>query len=369
MKVLIATDKFKGSRTAEEVGEAIKKGILRSHPRAKIQLHPMADGGDGSIDILAKQLALQKITLDTVNAIGDPISSFYYCSADAAFIETASASGIAQLTPEHQNPMHTSTVGTGKIIEHAISKGLKNIYLFLGGSATNDAGTGIAQALGYQFLDKAGNPLSPVGKNLIHIDQIIAPVHNRFNSLDFKLLCDVENPFFGIQGAAHVYAPQKGANVDEVKALDKGLQKFAILLKEFCGKDISLLKGSGAAGGIAGGLVALLDAKLESGFSTIASLSNLEEKVKAADWVISGEGKLDQQSLEGKVIDGIAGLCEKHQKPLSLVVGINALSDQEFKKLAVWEILSITSISKNLEDAISNADQHLQCLGSQLKFA
>ncbi|MDG1435922.1 MAG: glycerate kinase [Saprospiraceae bacterium] len=367
MKILIAPDKFKGSMTAREVCIAIGNGLIKNDSSLDIIYHPMADGGDGSLIILSNHLSLKKNKITTVDPIGRIISTHYFTSTDAAFIEIASASGLVLLSKNEKNPLITSTAGTGKMIANALSKGFKNIYLFLGGSATNDAGMGIASELGFQFLDKNKNEISSSGKNLSNVNSIHSSPIFDLEKIKFTLLCDVQNPMFGKFGAAHIYAPQKGATKKQVQLLDEGLKMFSEVLKQHTGIDSSQIPGAGAAGGIGGGLVALLNAELKNGFETISELTNLEKHIELADWVISGEGKLDEQSIQGKVVSGISNLCKKYHKPLSLFVGKNELSKKQIETLKVEHIFSISENVKNIDDAILNGALYLENLASLFK--
>lgn len=369
MEILIAPDKFKGSLSASEVCQAIEKGLNSQKRNFEISTHPMADGGDGSLSVLANYLQLTKQDILTVDPIGREISAIYFTAENAAFIEVASASGLVLLSKKEQNPLKTSTIGTGIMIADALAKGYQQIYLFLGGSATNDAGMGIASALGCQFLDEQKNVLKPVGGNLLHVKQIEYSPHFDFTKIKIVLLCDVTNPLFGSTGAAHVYAAQKGAKPEEIEYLDDGLRNFSRTIHQQMGINISSLPGSGAAGGIGAGLVALYGAKIEMGFDVIAKLTGLENRIQNADWIISGEGKLDEQSLQGKVIDGVARLCRKHTKPLTLFVGKNDLSTHETALLRATSIFSVSEHALNMEDAMSNGAKYLEQIAESCTFS
>lgn len=366
MKILIASDKFKNSMSAQTVCEAIGKGF-ENDSALEIIYHPMADGGDGSLNVLSNHLSFTTNKVATVDPIGRAITCNYLSYSDFAFIELASASGLTLLSDNEKNPLLTSTIGTGKMIVDAISKGYKKIYLLLGGSATNDAGMGIATELGFQFLDKNKNELLPIGEKLVDVKFInYSPIFD-LEEIKFTLLCDVQNPMYGITGAAFVYADQKGATKKQISFLDEGLKNFSSILEKYCGSNISQLSGGGAAGGIGAGLVGLLNAELKSGFESIATLTNLEEQIKNADWVISGEGKLDEQSLHGKVISGIATLCKKYQKPLALFVGKNELTSMQMKELNAKYIFSISDVAENFEDAMFNGGKYLTVLANEFK--
>ncbi|GAB5555518.1 MAG: glycerate kinase [Saprospiraceae bacterium] len=368
MKILLAPDKFKGSISALEVCHAIENGLLKQAKSFEVTAHPMADGGDGSLAILSKYLNLDTQNIQTLDPLGREIQALYYTSSTAAFIEVASASGLVLLNKKERDPLKTSTLGTGKMIVDALSKGYKQIYLFLGGSATNDAGIGIASALGYQFLGKQKNILNPIGENLSKINHLRSSSQFDFKNIKLTLLCDVTNPLFGTNGAAYVYAPQKGASAKEVAYLDAGLRHFSQLINHQLGKDVSRIPGSGAAGGIGAGLIGLLNAQIEAGFDVIAKLTGLEQKIQWADWVISGEGKLDTQSLQGKVIDGVAKLCKKHKKPLTLLVGKNDLKHQNLDHLNINDVFSIYEQAKDLDDAMRNGVSYLEEMAQKITF-
>jgi len=363
MNVLIATDKFKGSLSAEEVGEAISRGLRNANPNLTIRFHPMADGGDGSLDILKSHLNLEALEVDTVDPLGRRMRAQYYKGKGIAFIEVASASGLVLLENHERNPLLTSTYGTGLMIRDAIVKGCHEIYLFLGGSATNDAGMGIAAALGCEFLDEDGTVLAPTGQNLTKVRSI---KKSQLKEIQFTLLCDVTNPMFGYKGAAYVYAPQKGADDEMIKYLDGGLQNFNKVIQQQLNRDVNQLEGSGAAGAIGAGMVALFDANLKKGFDTIASLTNLEEAIEGADWVISGEGRLDEQSLQGKVIDGVAKLCRKYNKPLRLIVGKNELNPTALSVIGVDTVLAIMDEVPDLQSAMQKAVLYLETISYEL---
>lgn len=360
MKILIATDKFKGSLTALEVSEAITAGLQKKYPDAEINTHLMADGGDGSLAILEHHLDFQKHQVATVDPLGRPIVAEYCTTDEAAFIEVASASGFVLLKKEERNPTLTSTSGTGIMIADAIKKGFQKVFLFLGGSGTSDAGIGIASALGYTFFDKNKNPLTPTGGNLEKIDSIHFDHSFDFQKISLTLFCDVTNPLYGPMGAAYVYAPQKGATPNQVEALDNGLRNFAKIAKETTGISIDDLPGGGSAGGISAGMTALCNAKLVRGFDTIATITQLESAIQNHDLIISGEGKLDEQSLQGKVVSGVADLCKKHQKPLLLFVGKNELKNAPSTESVYWKkVFAVMDVAQSEEDAMQNGKDYL----------
>lgn len=365
MKILLCPDKFKGSLTAEEVCHSIASGLKKNYPQAETIFHPMADGGDGSLEVLTRHLNLKPLTVATTDPLGRNIAATCFTTEDAAFIELASASGLVLLKNEERNPLFTTSRGTGTMIAAVIARGFRQIYLFLGGSATNDAGMGIAAALGCEFLGENGEPLPPTGGQLHHVCHIRRNTLHDFGNINITLLCDVTNPLFGPNGAAHVYARQKGANDAQITHLDDGLRHFSQILFKETGAEVADLPGCGAAGGIAASMVALFGARIENGFATIARLTSLEQQIQSADQVISGEGKLDSQSLQGKVVDGVAGLCRRHGKPLTLFVGKNELDEIASASLYPKAIYSISEKVRDLEDAMQNGAAYLEGLAEQ----
>lgn len=362
MHILIAPDKFKGTLTAMDVCKAIENGILEANPSATCVLHPLADGGDGSIDILKSCLDIKEIKVNTFDPLGKGIQASYFVSKDTAFIELASASGYALLSPEERNPLYTSTFGTGILFRDALQKGYKKIYVFLGGSATNDAAIGIAAACGYRFLDKIGQELKPIGENLIKIISIDnSKLIPQLENVEIDVLCDVSNPLYGLNGAAYVYGPQKGATPAMVVALDNGLKNFAKVVNSNFNIDLQTIIGGGAAGGCAAGMVGLFNARLQKGTDTIFALTDFENEVKSADVIITGEGRLDQQTLQGKVIHGVSLLAKKHKKPLFVIVGQNTLTKQESTSLHANGIYSIMEAAGgDTKPAFANAKEYLK---------
>lgn len=359
--ILIAPDKFKGSLTAWEVCQHIASGINSFDDSIQTRLHPLADGGEGSLEILGQHLSLEPVILTVNNPIGNKTQATYYKSAHSAFIELAEASGLELLAREERDPLITSTIGTGQLIRHAIVNGAREIILFIGGSATNDAGTGIAYELGYRFLDVDGKSLPPNGANLGKIKRIDSSLLlQEARGVDFTVLTDVNNPLFGPTGAAYVYGPQKGATPKSVEVLDLGLRNFASVISEQFDVQIKNLAGGGAAGGIGAGLFGLFKTELKSGFQSIMEITDLKSKIEKADLVISGEGKLDSQTLEGKVLVGVAKEAKLNDTPFVAFVGQNQLSEKESQPLDAINIFSILEKAHNLDHAISSAGELLE---------
>ena len=352
MKVIIAPDKFKGSLTSFEACKAIAAGIAAFDRSITCLPFPMADGGDGFAAVMKHYLHTDTMPCHTEDPLGRPITASYELKDGAAIIEMAAASGLVLLKENERSALKTSTKGTGLMIKEAINAGAKKIILGLGGSATNDAGTGILAALGFQFLDKDGHPVNTCGENLIHIDKIVPPAP--LPAVQFEIACDVQNTLYGEQGAAFVYAPQKGALADEVRRLDQGLRHFAGLLP----KDIASIPGTGAAGGIAAGLMGFFDVRLQKGIGLVMDTSRIKDTIPEGNLVITGEGKIDKQSSYGKVVAEIALLAGEHNIPAIAFCGITEVEDAGLLKLQAVRAIAPAGMSS--AKAMANAAVLLQ---------
>lgn len=324
MKILIAVDSYKGSLTSLEAGQAIQAGIQNVSDIHNIEIIPIADGGEGILSVMLHTLGGKVQTIPVHNPCMELIEAEYGISTDGktAFIEMANASGLPLIPKSRRNPMETTTYGTGELIRDALEKGCRKFIIGIGGSATNDAGTGMLQALGYRFLDKDGNPLGQGGKileNIVHI--CTQNVHKELKNAHFIVACDVNNPFHGLNGAAHIFARQKGANDSMIEELDRGMRSFANVIHQTTGKDISHVPGSGAAGGMGGGLLAFLNAELKSGAELILDLCHFEEKATNADLILTGEGRIDRQSLMGKIPGKILEIGKQKGVPVIAIAG------------------------------------------------
>ncbi len=360
MNILLIPDKFKGSLTAKELIEALIKGINKVNPNNHIESVMASDGGEGFLQAVSQFENLDFIEMLSVNSIGQNINTCYAFDPikKVAYIELAKSSGLDLLPKNDYNVMKGSTFGTGLQINNAIKKGAIKIFIGLGGSATNDGGIGMAAALGYRFLDTNGNELNPCGKNLIKIDSIIKPIINDFENVQFVAVNDVRNPLFGLYGAAQTYAPQKGASSNEVKLLDSGLEHLSLKVKYQLRIDIAHMPGSGAAGGAAYGLRVFFDAEFISGIDFILNRNTYLRRVKqnAVDLIITGEGKIDQQTLHGKLVYGVANWAKKHQIPVIAICGKNTLSNQSSAAvLNLLKIIEISDSSKSLDYNLKHA--------------
>ncbi len=322
MRILIAPDKFKESLSAREVALAICDGIRSVFPEATFDIVPVADGGEGTAEIFREALTGRRVEVESHDALGRSIAAFYTWIAESqiAVIDMSSASGFWRIAEGERDPSRASTFGTGELMADAIARGAKNLIVGLGGSATNDAGAGMAAALGWRFLDNQDRPVAPYPADFLRIRRVIPPAARL--SCGVTALCDVKNPLLGDLGATRVFGPQKGGTLEMLSELEAALSHLASLCREQLGEDHSSTPGAGAAGGLGFGLLAFCGASLEPGFGAVARLMDLEGKAAGADLLITGEGRLDSQSLQGKAPFEIARLAGRHGKPVIAFAGL-----------------------------------------------
>ncbi|MBQ7618462.1 MAG: glycerate kinase [Desulfovibrio sp.] len=381
MRILIAPDSFKESLSALEVATAIEKGFKAVLPNAEYLKVPMADGGEGTaLAVLAATAGTcQKVKVK--GPLEEEVDSFFGLTGDGktAIIEMAAASGLELVKVEKRNPLLTTSFGTGQLIKAALDLGVRHLVLGLGGSATNDAGAGLLMALGVRLLDQEGNLIAPTGAGLAKLSAIdLTDLDPRLKDCVLEIACDVDNPLTGPKGASYTFGPQKGASQEQVMLLDANLKHFAQIVRQSLGLDMENLKGAGAAGGMGGALWAFLGGKLRSGLSIVAEVVGLYEKIAKADLVITGEGRLDAQTLHGKTPAGIARIAAEYKVPVLALGG--SLSDDADQVLGTSGFAAIQSAvarpcelkealksaKLNLEKAAQRA-AHLLCLGAQLK--
>lgn len=355
MKIVIAIDSFKGSMSSLDAAEAFEIGAKKVYPNAEIVKVSLADGGEGTVEALVRGSNGKLINIDVNGPLMEKTKSFYGIlgNDNTAVLEMASASGLTLIPIEKRNPKETTTYGTGELIKDAIKKGCRNFIVGIGGSATNDGGIGMLSALGYKFLDKNKNILSPIGKNLININEIDANnVMEELKECKFLVACDVDNPLHGPKGAAYVYGRQKGGTDEIIKELDEGLKHYDAVIKKYNGKEIGEVKGAGAAGGLGGGFIGFLNAQLKPGIEIVIDAVKLEEKVKDADLVITGEGRIDFQTSMGKTPVGVAKVAKKHDVMVVAIAGSVAHDANEVHEHGIDAFFSIMNYPMLLEDAM-----------------
>lgn len=375
MHILIAPDSFKESLSASEVAEAIAEGLKRKWPDATYTLCPMADGGEGTVDILINALGGTFVPVPAHDPLMRSIFVQYGLinNGKTALIEVATASGLDLIKPKDRDPLAATSYGTGELIAHALDQGIRDFIIGLGGSATTDGGAGIAQALGFSLLNRHGLDIPKGGAGLISLNSIDhLHAHTGIEDAQFSIACDVTNPLIGPTGSAHVYGPQKGATPRQVETLDQALTHYSTILQAYTLNprpkqfkyihNLHTLPGAGAAGGIAASLLALLPSKIAPGVELVSQAYNLTEAIKEADLVITGEGKIDFQTHQGKVPSGIAQMAHGNRKPVIAFCGTRDAELNPDTQALFSSIHAIDTIADSPIDSIQNAATHLSTL-------
>ena len=369
MRILLAPDSFKEAASAEAIAQAMARGIKRGNPQAECWLMPLSDGGEGLTQALVHATAGTLHSAETVDAIGRPIiAQFGFLgnkhTSRTAVVELASASGLERVSPADRNALVASTFGTGLLIRAAIDAGADCIVLGLGGSATTDGGTGLARALGFHFLDTAGHDIPLGGGSLVDLERIDdSEVPNFVKNVPIVLACDVTNPLTGPEGAAHVFAPQKGANAAQIELLDQGLANLAHVIMQYNGRDIECIPGTGAAGGTGGGTLGLFNTTVRPGIELVLDLAHGREACAWADVIITGEGSIDSQTPYGKVPSGIAKLAQSQGKP-TIAIGGTVTRDphtvEALNKAGIIATFGIAPGPADLTTLIANTERNVE---------
>ena len=362
MKIVIAPDKFRGSLTGIEFCWIVKEAIWSVMDDVEFIEAPVADGGDGTLAALEAQVPHGKKTVEVHDPLFRKIEASYLFNDTykIAFVEMAEASGLRLLKEEEQNCCHTSSYGTGELIKAAMDEGAEKIIFGIGGSATNDCGMGMAAALGFEFLDAEGKEVEPIGKNLSLVKQIKTDhVDPRIMQVDFEVACDVISPLFGEYGAAYVYGPQKGASDKEIEMLDKGLRDFNEQLIETFNEDVHETYGTGAAGGMGAGALTFLKGELKPGIQLVKEMIRFDKRIEGADWLITGEGKLDFQTLSGKAVKGVVESAQAQKIPAAVFCGRITVPQDAISTMGIHYSDSVMLQAKDLDDAMENGRTYL----------
>ena len=355
MKAVIAIDSFKGSLSSRELSKSISRGIKKVFPQAELISMAVADGGEGTVEALISGAQGRFEECLVHGPLMEPVTARYGIlrNAKTAVIEMASASGVTLIPEKKRNALKTTTYGTGELIRDAVSKGCRNFIIGIGGSATNDLGMGMMQALGAKFTDTSGNELLGTGENMEKVANIdLSGILPELADCSFTIACDVNNPLWGENGAAFIYAPQKGADTNDMLKLDAGLRSLADKIKVQLGKDISNTPGAGAAGGLGGAFIAFLNGKLMSGIDIVLDILNFDEKLSGADIVITGEGRIDSQSAMGKTVTGIAKRCKNKNIPVIVFTGNVSDNAAELHEHGITSFFSIINYPMSVEEAM-----------------
>ncbi len=354
MKLLIAPDSFKGTMTSREVIQVIEEQGHKHIKDLEVIQVPIADGGEGTVDALVSVLQGDLIKVRVRGPLGQPIDATYGLKDQVAIMEMAAASGIIHLQNNMLNPLKTTTFGTGEMILDALVRGVKKIVIGIGGSATNDGGMGMAMALGIRFMDEHGHDIvDGSGGNLVRVKRIdMTGLDKRLHDVEIEVICDVTNPLTGPLGATQVYGPQKGASGIVLEKLESGMESYACLLTDLLGQDINEIPGAGAAGGLGAALVTFLDGRLRPGIEAVLDLIKFDEQLQGVDMVITGEGRLDGQSVFGKVPVGVSKRCLRKNIPVTAIVGCTGEGYEAVYAYGIKEVIP-TSNGRETEEMIT----------------
>lgn len=363
MKIVIAPDSYKESLSALEVATAIECGFREIWPEADYVKLPVADGGEGTVDAMIAATQGRLIHVDVTGPLGEPVNAFYGISGDeqCAFIEMAAASGLEQVPPAQRNPLKTTSWGTGELIRHALDNGVRHIIIGIGGSATNDGGAGMVQALGAKLLDRDDNPIAPGGGALETLARIdIRELDSRLADCHIEVACDVSNTLIGEKGASAVFGPQKGATKEMIARLDSGLEHYAQLIARDLDIQVLELAGGGAAGGMGAGLYAFCGAQLRQGIEIVTDALKLDHQIADADLVITGEGRIDSQTIHGKVPVGVARIAKRYNKPVIGIAGSLTADVGVVHEHGLDAVFSVIYTICTLEEALDNAAENVR---------
>lgn len=357
LKIVVASDSFKGSLSSFQIGEIVSKVSFKIFGECEVVKIPLADGGEGTVDCLLESLNCEKIYCNVKNPIGKAVSAYYGKFGDSAVMEMAQASGITLVKDDERNILRHSTFGTGEMFLDAINKGCKNIYIGIGGSATNDGGMGFANALGVKFY-KDETLLEAVPENFHLVNKVdLSEIDKRIYDTNITVMSDVTNPLLGETGATYVFGKQKGADEKTQAVLEKGMENYITVVEKSVGKMIRDKAGAGAAGGLGAALLAFTNAKLNSGVETILGIMDFKEKITNADLVITGEGMMDYQSAHGKLPYGVGKMCKAENIPCVALVGSMGKNAEVMYEHGINSILPIVNGVMSLDFAIENAEQ------------
>jgi glycerate kinase len=368
MRIVIAPDKFKGSIDSISLCTLLHKEIVALYPDATVDSFPLSDGGDGFAQIIQHYFKTQTVSTQTVDPLGRPIVAKYQYAADTqtAYIEMAAASGLALLKEGEYDVMRTSTYGTGLMIRDAIVRGAQHVVIGIGGSATNDGGVGMADALGFMFLDKNEDPLEPCGENLSLINELVLPENDLLEDIQFTVAYDVKSPLVGPDGATKVFAKQKGASDEEVDLLEEGLKHLDDVFIKFMGRSIAEEPGAGAAGGLGGGCDIFLGARLVAGVDYLIETIALEKELAEADVLVTGEGRLDESTFQGKVIARLIEIARKHGTKVYAVCGEAALPIKELNAMGVDRLSTLVDFAPDKQMALQQPADYLPMAVSKI---
>ena len=357
-KCIVVSDSFKGTLSSLEICRIVRETVPEIFPSCAVDTVPVADGGEGTVDCFVEAIGAERVRVPVSGPFGEPVEAVYGRKGDRAIIEMSAAAGLP-LVGEKGNPERTGTYGAGQLIRHAVEGGCRRILLGLGGSATNDGGCGAASALGVRFLDAAGTGFVPVGGTLDRIVRIDTSEARRLlEGVEITVMCDVENPLHGPRGAAHIFAPQKGADPAMVRRLDGQLRALDGAIRRELGLELGNLPGAGAAGGMGAGCVAFLGAELRSGIEAVLDTVGFDSRLEGAELVITGEGRIDAQSVGGKVISGVAGRVRSRGIPLVAIAGSVDPSAEAAYEMGVTAMFGIDREARDFREYAAESGEN-----------
>lgn len=359
-KAVLIPDSFKGTLSSIEICTIISDKIYKHFPHCHVVSIPVADGGEGSVDCFLSALGGEKIVETVSSPYFEDMESFYGLIDDTAVIEMAACAGLP-LVEDRKNPSLTTTYGVGQLIMSAAKKGCKKIIVGLGGSSTNDGGCGAAAAVGVKFYDKKGNEFIPIGKTLIDIDRIdLSHKAKELDNIEIITMCDIDNPMYGTTGAAYIFGPQKGADEKMILELDKGLKNLCDVIERETGKDLKDVPGSGAAGAMGAGMIAFFDSVLQMGIETVLDTVKFDEIIEDADMIFTGEGRIDSQSLRGKVVIGVGKRAKNKNIPVTVIAGGAANNIDDAYDMGVTSIFTINRLPEDFEISRHKSKENLE---------
>lgn len=368
MKIVIAPDSFKESMTALAAAEAIERGVKKVDTHYQTIKVPLGDGGEGTMEAIIDALGGTYVTHMVAGPFGEPMEASYGITKDGtAIIEAAAVCGLDLLAPDQRDPLIATTYGLGELIRYALDQNIRDFMIGLGGSATNDGGLGMAQALGASLTNAAGEPVPYGGEGVMAFAGLaIEGLDPRLADCTFRVACDVSNPLTGKAGATYTYGPQKGVTPEMAPVLDQAMEKYGQALEQVFQKDIRTIPGAGAAGGLGAACLAFLDAALELGIEIVMALTDLEKHIMQADVVFTGEGKMDDQTVYGKTAAGVARLAKKHDVPVIVLTGANQLTSDVLYEAGITAVFPIVDGPMTLEKSMGNAPQFLEKTASNI---
>lgn len=359
-KAVLIPDSFKGTLSSIEICTIISDKIYKHFPHCHVVSIPVADGGEGSVDCFLSALGGEKIVETVSSPYFEDMESFYGLINDTAVIEMAACAGLP-LVEDRKNPSLTTTYGVGQLIMAAAKKRCKKIIVGLGGSSTNDGGCGAAAAVGVKFYDKKGNEFIPIGKTLIDIDRIdLSHKAKELDNIEIITMCDIDNPMYGPTGAAYIFGPQKGADEKMILELDKGLKNLCDVIERETGKDLKDVPGSGAAGAMGAGMIAFFNSVLQMGIETVLDTVKFDEIIEDADMIFTGEGRIDSQSLRGKVVIGVGKRAKNKNIPVTVIAGGAANNIDDAYDMGVTSIFTINRLPEDFEISRHKSKENLE---------